>query len=42
MLHARRDYDRFQDPDEKIPMNEPVMLFRGQDKLVPNLLRIYA
>ena len=32
MRHARTDYDRIQDPDNKIPDNEPVLLFRGQDK----------
>lgn len=31
MIHARPDYDRFQDPLNKIPEDEPVMLFRAQD-----------
>ena len=31
MKHARSDYDRIQDPDGKIPANEPVFLIRGQD-----------
>jgi len=39
MKHAREDYNRIQDPDEKIPDNEPVFLLRGQDVLAPNLLR---
>jgi hypothetical protein len=32
MLHAREDYQRFQDPECKIGADEPVMLFRAQDK----------
>lgn len=32
MLHAREDYNRIQDPENKIPEDEPVMLFRAQDK----------
>jgi len=31
MIHARRDYDQIQDPDGKIPPDEPVFLVRGQD-----------
>lgn len=31
MIHARKDYDRIQDPDGKIPIDEPVFLIRGQD-----------
>jgi len=42
MKHAREDYNRIQDPDEKIPDNEPVFLLRGQDVLAPNLLREWA
>lgn len=42
MLHAREDYNRFQDPLNLIPEDEPVMLFRGQDKYVADLCRIYA
>ena len=33
MLHAREDYNRIQDPEGKIPDDEPVFLLRGQDKL---------
>ena len=42
MKHARKDYDRIQDPDELIPDNEPVFLLRGQDVLAPELLRQWA
>lgn len=31
MKHARPDYNRIQDPDNKIPENEPVFLLRAQD-----------
>lgn len=31
MKHARDDYNRIQDPENKIPENEPVFLLRGQD-----------
>lgn len=31
MKHARDDYNRIQDPDGKIPEDEPVFLIRGQD-----------
>lgn len=33
MKHARKDYDRIQDPAGLIPDNEPVFLVRGQDKM---------
>ena len=42
MIHARPDYNRIQDPENKIPTDEPVCLFRGHDPCVPTLLRIYA
>ena len=42
MKHARPDYDRFQDPTDKIPADEPVMLFRGQDKYAADTLDYYA
>ncbi len=32
MKHARLDYNRFQDPENKILENEPVMIFRAQDR----------
>ena len=31
MLHAREDYARIQDPDGKIPEDEPVFLIRAKD-----------
>lgn len=42
MKHARADYDRFQDPANLIPEDEPVMLFRGQDRFAPAALYAYA
>ncbi len=42
MRHAREDYNRFQDPLGLIPDQEPVMLFRGQDKHAAKLVRTYA
>lgn len=42
MRHARRDYDRIQDPENKIPEDEPVFLLRGQDPLAPELLLRWA
>lgn len=32
MIHARKDYDRIQDPARIIPADEPVFLLRGQDR----------
>ena len=42
MRHARDDYMRIQDPDGKIPKDEPVFLMRGQDIIGPKVLRFYA
>jgi hypothetical protein len=42
MLHARSDYSRIQDPDGKIPNDEPVFLLRGQDKHAAAVVRFYA
>ena len=42
MKHARADYDRIQDPENKIPENEPVFLLRGQDRFAPALLLRWA
>lgn len=41
MKHARPDYDRIQDPAGLIPEDEPVMLFRAQDKHFAKVLRFY-
>ena len=42
MLHAREDYNRIQDPEEKIAKDEPVFLLRAKDKLAPNTVRQWA
>ena len=42
MLHARKDYQRIQDPWEKIPEDEPVFLLRGQDVLAPDVVEYWA
>lgn len=42
MIHAREDYNRIQDPENKIPEDEPVFLLRGQDKFAPELLLRWA
>ena len=42
MRHARDDYNRIQDPANKIPIDEPVFLLRAQDMLAPGLLAIWA
>lgn len=42
MLHQRDDYNRTQDPENKIPKNEPVFLLRAQDKFAPDMLLQYA
>jgi hypothetical protein len=42
MKHARRDYNRIQDPAAQIPADEPVFLLRGQDPLAPSVVRNYA
>jgi hypothetical protein len=42
MLHARDDYNRIQDPEGKIPEDEPVFLLRAQDKLAIPAVRLYA
>lgn len=41
MKHAREDYNRIQDPEGKIPEDEPVMLFRAKDKLFVEILQTY-
>ena len=34
MIHAREDYNRIQDPSNKIAEGEPVFLIRAKDKLM--------
>jgi len=41
MKHARKDYDRIQDPAGLIPDDEPVFLFRAQDKHFIKILQHY-
>lgn len=42
MIHARDDYNRIQDPANKIPLLEPVFLLRAQDKLASDTVRRWA
>lgn len=42
MLHARKDYNRIQDPENKIPEDEPVFLLRGQDQVAADVVRYWA
>lgn len=42
MRHARSDFDRIQDPEGKIPEDEPVFLIRAQDWSAPATLRFWA
>lgn len=42
MFHIRKDYNRIQDPDGKIPDDEPVFLIRGQDKVAAKVVEYYA
>lgn len=41
MKHARADYDRIQDPAGLIPVDEPVLLFRAQDKHFEMVATLY-
>jgi len=34
MKHARKDYQRIQDPENKIGKDEPVFLLRAKDRLM--------
>ena len=42
MLHAREDYNRIQDPEGKIPQDEPVFLIRAQDITAPSVVNFWA
>lgn len=42
MKHARADYQRIQDPEGRIPDDEPVFLLRGQDAIAALTVKIYA
>lgn len=39
MRHARPDYNRIQDPENKIPEDEPVFLLRAQDQTAAAVVR---
>lgn len=42
MKHARKDYDRIQDPAGLIGEDEPVFLLRAKDHLAPAVIRFWA
>ena len=42
MKHGREDYDRIQDPEDKIPADEPVFLLRAQDLCAPAAVEAWA
>ncbi len=42
MLHTREDYNRIQDPHNKIPDDEPVFLLRAQDRISDEVVRFWA
>ena len=42
MIHAREDYNRIQDPADRIPADEPVFLIRGQDRAAPGAIEAWA
>ena len=42
MFHARKDYNRIQDPENKIPEDEPVFLLRAQDIVAAEVVRYWA
>ena len=42
MKHNREDYKRIQDPENKIPADEPVFLIRGQDFVGHMAVRAWA
>ena len=42
MIHARKDYQRIQDPIGKIAADEPVFLLRAQDQTAADVVRFYG
>jgi hypothetical protein len=42
VIHARKDYDRIQDPAGLIPVDEPVFLLRGTDPASPMVVATWA
>lgn len=42
MKHARLDYNRIQDPENKIGEDEPVFLLRAKDMFAPQTVSAWA
>ncbi len=42
MLHAREDYNRIQDPENKIGENEPVFIVRAKDSFSTHTMLAWA
>ena len=42
MIHARKDYNRIQDPGGKIGEDEPVFMVRAKDELAPKIMEYWA
>jgi len=42
MIHARKDYQRIQDPSGLIPDDEPVFLLRGKDICAPAAIEAWC
>jgi len=42
MKHGRQDYNRIQDPENKIGKDEPVFLLRAQDKFAPMVVNLWC
>ena len=42
MIHAHEKFNRIQDPENKIGVDEPVFLLRAQDIYAPDTLRYWA
>lgn len=42
MIHARNDYNRIQDPENKIAEDEPVFLLRAKDVFAPDVIDFWA
>ena len=42
MLHARKDYNRIQDPENKIGEDEPVFIVRAQDMFAIKAMQAWA
>ena len=42
MIHCRKDYNRIQDPANKIGEDEPVFLLRAKDEFAPIVIKLWA